>query len=330
MEYSTKHSYGNDWIKWCDFCNYVDNKIYHITTDLAIDFICFLYRFELVTSGTAASKTLTGVAGTLVDFGINFQRSPLVTKYVKGFVRLRPPIRREKRPWSVYHCRLLFKHIIQPNINNFYIIAMTSMILIGYSGLLRPGELSKRQFNQTLNRNQIQFHPNILNPTDLIITLFHSKTNKIGKKERIIIPCVCNEKVAGIDCPCPVHHIKYYVSLRDAMFGLQGPLFVKDKGKRKGKPLSYYCLRTFLHKVIIIFNKYLPFDLDPDMYTPHCLRIGGTTDLARSGLADIIIQNRGRWITQIWRHIYVNLIWDDISLLSNKSISQLLKEAHNK
>ena len=319
-------TYDRNWICWLDFCNFSEIDPLQLNTNLAANFICWLYRHAIVSSGTQASKVLTGVTSTLLNFNIIWFRTRYVRELINGFIRLRPPIRKPKRPWSIYHNQLLYNYVFIPNKSDFFILSLCSMIFLAYGGLLRPSEVSKRQFSPTLMRNQINFHPSFKKPTELILILFSSKTNKINKQERIIIPCLCKTKIAQAWCPCPVHHMKYYVSIRDKSFPKNGPLFPKNLGKRKGQPITYYILSKFLKSAIITFNSKCNLNLNPNHYTPHVIRIGSTTDLVRHGYAAHYIQNRGRWLSQMWKSIYINLTWDDISLISGKSITYLISQ----
>ena len=291
---------------------------------MAANFICWLYRYAIVSSGSEASKVLTGVTSVLVNFKIIWHRTKYISELINGFIRLRPPVRKQKRPWSVYHNQLLYKLIFLPNESDFFTVSLCTMTLLAYGALLRPSEFAKRQHCAVLNRKQIKFHPSHKHPTEIILSLYSSKTNKLNIEERLIIPCVCKSKLANTWCPCPVHMIKYYVSLRDKLFKKNGPLFVNNKGARKGSPISYYTFNKFLKSAITIFNSKLNLNLNPSHYTPHVIRVGSTTDLVRHGYSPHFIQRRGRWLSQIWRHIYINLIWEDISLISKLSISQLL------
>ncbi len=107
---------------------------------------------------------------------------------------------------------------MKPNKNNTFILGLCNMIFLGQSGLFRPCELSYRKYSNILKRNQLIFHPNIDNPTDIFINLYNSKTNKIGKLERISVSCCCNRKLANEWNPCTVHSLKRYVLKRDKQF----------------------------------------------------------------------------------------------------------------
>ena len=63
--------------------------------------------------------------------------------------------------------------------------------------------------------------------------------------------------------------------------------------------------------------------LNPDYYTPHSIRIGSATDLARLGVPGWKIQKLGRWDTNMWTKTYVGLDLYDIARLRNSTISDL-------
>ncbi len=101
---------------------------------------------------------------------------------------------------------------------------------------------------------------------------------------------------------------------------------MKTKGKNKGDPISYSMFNKFIKDCIKTFNEHLQIKLDPKFYVPTSLRIGGTTDLTRSGYPGNIIKAKGRWKTSIWKEVYINLLWDDLSLLSGISVIDLMTQ----
>ena len=48
-----------------------------------------------------------------------------------------------------------------------------------------------------------------------------------------------------------------------------------------GKPMRYDHLNIFMFNCIVLINKMRKLKLTPSHYTPHTLRSGGCTDLAR-------------------------------------------------
>ncbi len=204
----------------------------------------------------------------------------------------------------------------------------SSVIFLGHEGMFRPNEISKTRFGPVLTRGQIKFVPSNKNARDLIITLHKSKTNQIGRPEEIIIPCRCHKKYTGIWIPCTVHHTLHFLKIRDKIFKMDKnkPLFPKDKGVAKGKPFSYTNLIKYLNDSVRLIRQKSSVRIKTKYYTPHCLRVGGCVDMARNGEPAHMIEKQGRWSSQCWKDIYLNLQWQDISLLSGKSIWDLKHE----
>ena len=81
-----------------------------------------------------------------------------------------------------------------------------------------------------------------------------------------------------------------------------------------------------MFNAIVIVAKKLKIKLDPSKYTPHALRQGGCTDMARHGFPAWRIEMAGRWESKRWRKIYINTDWRDIATLSGRAVTELLDE----
>ena len=79
-----------------------------------------------------------------------------------------------------------------------------------------------------------------------------------------------------------------------------------------------------MHNVIGVLNRKLKLEMDPKKYTPHSLRQGGCTDLARYGVPSWRIEMKGRWRSKMWRHTYINTDWRDMARLAKCTVSDLL------
>ncbi len=66
--------------------------------------------------------------------------------------------------------------------------------------------------------------------------------------------------------------------------------------------------------------------MKPKEYTPHTLRVGRCTDLARQGKPGWYIEKAGRWSSKVWKDTYINLDWTDLALLLNRPQSELQHE----
>ena len=76
-------------------------------------------------------------------------------------------------------------------------------------------------------------------------------------------------------------------------------------------------------------NKKEKLDMNEKEYTPHCLRAGGCTDKARSGVPGYCIERAGRWASKVWKLTYIHTDWSDISKLSTIPIYKLSHQAPN-
>ncbi len=248
-----------------------------------------------------------------------YRRSAYVNKLIKGFKRTRIPKRRLKKPWSVYHTRLMMKHAC--DLNNYNEMALSSGVMLGYHGLMRTCEYGSVKGPAVLTREQIEFLPNMEEPTDAVITINTSKQNKEGRRELIAISCVCKRKYAGEWCPCGVHHLKRFVTMRDSRFGSDpsAPLLLKANEHN----VSYENMRMYLRDVIHTINTMEQMAMNPVEYTPHTLRVGGCTDMVRNGEPGHMVEQQGRWSSKVWKTTYLNLDWRDIVRLSGKSIHEL-------
>ena len=322
---STSVGYNRYFEYWKEFCDDEGLSYSFIDDEIAADFICWLWWIGMA-SGDEASKTLTSVTTLLLRHNCVYKRNKRISGMIKGFKKLRPPKRRYKKPWSLYHTQFMRKHCIDTG--SVSAMALSSGVILGYYGFLRPGEYSKNGSKYVLKRKQVTFFPNLQKPKDVIITLTHSKTNQFGKRETISIPCLCHKKFVNEWVPCPVHHLKHYVSLRDNLFPKRENFLIKANGK----DVSFTNMTKFIRKCIDDMNahfypkwkhKYGNYLMNLKDYTPHSLRIGGCTDLARSGEAAYFIEQQGRWSSKCWKTTYINLDWRDISLLSGVSINDL-------
>ena len=90
------------------------------------------------------------------------------------------------------------------------------------------------------------------------------------------------------------------------------------KGTMRLEVTSFVALpiHSWMKKCIHAINRKENLSLKPEEYTPHSLRVGGCTDLARNGDSAYFIEQQGRWSSKCWKTTYVNLDWRDISKLS--------------
>ena len=102
------------------------------------------------------------------------------------------------------------------------------------------------------------------------------------------------------------------MKLRQQRFGgikLNQPVLVDHKNRI----LKYDMLRKFIKQGISIVSTTTGIKLNPKYYTPHSLRHGGCTDLSRLGAASYKVSIFGRWNSDCWKQMYVNIDFFDIA-----------------
>eukprot|EP01083_Nonionella_stella_P084878 235056_1 len=280
---TTNINYETKWIMWTNFCDLREIPYTSITTTIAADFVAFMYKYLRDMSGQYAGAILTAVSSTLLKHhDVEWTRPRYIRAMLEGFTRKRPAIARPKLPWSVYHSFAMFKWIIKRKDMSSFSKGLA--ILFGSIGLLRPNEIAVSTTNRPVLRGHIHFHPNFQQPTDVILTLYGRKTaQNTHKPIPITLGCHCNTKFGGLASHliCPVHLAQEYVTLRDSIHGNDPslPFLLKNNGRI----VNYENLRVWIKQCIGKLNDKLPFEMDPELYMPHSLRVGGCTDMVRDG-----------------------------------------------
>ena len=260
----------------------------------AIDFVAWCYSFTTLNSALT-SMALTAATSYHKDNGISFDRKryPAIKRHLDGFRHLRPPSQRHKLPFSDFHIQKMFMFCVNKHVYDD--VKHSCAVLLGKVLLLRPGELAfnSRAPKKRLSNGHICWFPCFDSPLEISIKVERSKTNRFGSRlETIYTPCIC--KVVSRITPCPVHYLKYWINVRNTFHNKQFTqsdfLFMNSNGS----PYTYDALNHFMHKVISTINKRLNLNMIPSHYTPHCLRLGGCTDMARSGKSALEIEQKGK------------------------------------
>ena len=196
-------------------------------------------------------------------------------------------------------------------------------MLFGYFGRMRPGEYTKTQYSTPLTSKQITWNPSADSPREVIITFKRSKTNRHGARHELItMGCNCGHKRFGHPSPCPVHLLLKFIKMRKQRFGsmkISEPILVDHKNRM----LKYDLLRKFIKRGILLVSQKIRIKLNPKYYTPHSLRVGGCTDLSRIGAALYKVSIFGRWTSDCWKQIYINIDFFDIARLRNTTVDEL-------
>ena len=324
LKENTRKNYGTYFPYWTEYCEWMGIDELSLSENNALNFIAWCYHFTHLNSDLA-SLALTAATSFHKDNGISWIRKnyPSIKRHIDGYRDERPPKRRPKLPFSEYHIQQIFLHCV--DIHKYDEILPSVATLIGYALLLRPGEIGYQPKSKEKNllNGSIFWHPSFENPKEISTIVKASKTNRWGHKTEIIYAaCNCN-RISRI-IPCPVHYLKYWITIRDQYHKKK---FLKSDFMfihKDGEQFKYDHLNTWMFNAISLLGKKLRIKIDPSKYTPHTLRQGGCTDMARHGVPSWRIEMTGRWRSKMWRKTYINTDWRDMAKLSNHTVTELL------
>lgn len=158
---------------------------------------------------------------------------------------------------------------------------LVAMLALGFYACLRPGEMvytRKEALRNLVSMQNISF---AMGPNGAELEIKFERFKHSRGPKAISLH-------AGRTALCPVLAVRNYIT---QVRGIQpGALFLRD-----GRPVSRDFFATAFRKTLQRVG------LDPSRYTPHSLRIGGTTHMARLGASDEQVRAAGRWASNAWR-----------------------------
>ena len=233
-------------------------------------------------------KYISGLHSIHKDLGFKActQNFYFLDKTLKGITRYQRVSRKStpdpRLPITSEILKMMLKNVTFDNRDT---IMIWSAILLIKFALLRAGEVLPTSYNPN----------NILLWSDLKfgsekgviyvdIYLYQTKTRRSSKPQKVRVAC-SNSNL------CPVHKIIELFKIVKENDSENSPVFVfSDKTILTPQVLTKYM--RFLLK---------PVHPTPNFFSAHSLRIGQATDMSKMGIADSIIQNFGRWKSDVFK-----------------------------
>ena len=261
---------------------------------------------------------------------VNWVRSERLRYSIRSLERRYPAISDQKKQFTHWFVWWVWFSFLNPKDVNFGYFACCMAMCIGYFLRCRPCEYSERANKPSyLRMSSLHYIPSKKHAKKIVLKLDKTKTNQQHKQIEILsIDCQCNESRFGKLLPCLVHYMIEYQRFRKRLWGKpskSAPLLVNAEGES----LKYWQVNNFLHKAILTLTHHSRIPLIPHQYTPHSLRVGGTTDLARSGANLLNIQKFGRWTTKEWQDTYVQLDFTDLARLTGQTTTSIRHSMRN-
>lgn len=228
---------------------------------------------------------LSGIANQLEPFfpaARSHRHHLLVTRTLKGCKKLRPSSVSRKRPLTRTELASLHTQYLQPPSTTHDNKLFFSLLLPGFHGLLRLGELVWPD-NKSLQdyRKVMMCHTVHLHDDSFDFHLPGHKADCFFEGNQVII-----QRTTTNDDPLSA--FINYLSSRDHLFPFSPKLWLRSDGSI---PTRGWFLRRL--------HKHFPTDVGG-----HSMRAGGATALAEAGLPPHIIQAIGRWSTEAFQ-IYI-------------------------
>ena len=322
---------------WLEFCADFGKDPLAPNVKSIIEFMGYMVHM-FHKSGEEISRCLLAISHHCRIHGVSWKWSSYEQiKYaVKACRNKWPDAKRFRKPMCHEFVAYAWQKYMNKEVLNFRYWAILNGISLGYWLGLRPGEYAKYKGSRLLKFKALTFRPMPRGYTlgsdifpypqvikEMNIRLDFSKTNQHGhEKELLSIECKCNQRRFGMKIKCPVHAMYWYLMGRKMRFGKikpDDPLLVTEKNK----PISWDQVSKFCWNWILDMNDDYDLTMDPGYYTPHALRVGGTTDLGREGTSAWKISQFGRWRSDCWQDVYIKLDFQDLADLRKCTISSI-------
>ena len=208
------------------------------------------------------------------------RKHPLVCRTLAGCRRRFGTAQTRKEPLSASDLHLILEQLPRPW--NFDDVLFICLLLVGFLGLLRLGEITVPDSVKQLDHRRIPPRSaTLFTPSQFTFLLPAHKADKFFEGNRILI-------TPRPHLPDPLLPLQSYLCGRDSRF----PFFPQLWLCANGRPPT----RTwFLHRLHALSNHH---------FGGHSLRAGGATDLALHGASLQVIQAAGRWASNAFQ-VYI-------------------------
>jgi hypothetical protein len=279
IDKSTSQSYDSHLTSYITFCELHRLPITPTTSTLS-RYIAFMSTHI---SPNSLDTYLSGITFKLRPHFpeiVGVRNSPYIHSVMKGMKRLHGTPTRRKEPISFNQLNVLAVHYSShPSYDNSLFLAL---ILTGFFGLLRLGEITDPNDRRLVNRRKTIRQDSLhSSTTQFSFILPASKTDKFFAGNKVLIrnnSCDNN----------PIRAFGEYVRARDAHFPHIPWLWITSDGAVPTR-------RWFLHRFHLHFDS---------RFGGHSMRAGGATLLAKHGVPFDVIQALGRWSSDAFR-IYI-------------------------
>jgi len=222
-------------------------------------------------------------------------KHPVIIENLMGIRRVKGSIQKGKKPLLINHLRQIINVINNKKTEEIKKLRDKSIILIGFGGGFRRGELT------SIDHEDLEFVPE-----GLKITIKRSKTDQFGEGMIKGLPYFNNEIY------CPVKNLEKWLEISKIR---SGPIF-----RRFSKGSSLTDKRLTDQSVVLLMKEYLKLaGIDNKNFAGHSLRSGFATVAAENGADErSIMAMTGHKSTQMVRR-YIR----EANLFKNNALNKI-------
>ncbi len=290
---NTLRAYNSDFKDFKEFCikhgfNYLPSEPKIIS--LYLTHLSKFTKISTIKRRLVSITTVHKLKGLYLD-----TKHPVITENLMGIRRSKGSIQNGKKPILRTHLRSIINTINNQKVAEEKKLRDKSIILIGFSGGFRRGEII------SINYEDLEFvHEG------LKIIIRKSKTDQFGEGMVKALPYFANEIY------CPVNNLKKWLEISKIK---SGPIFRRFS---KGSLLTNNRLTD--QSVVLLIKKYLSLSgIENTNYSGHSLRSGFATVAAESGADErSIMKMTGHKSTQMLRR-YIK----EANLFKNNALNKI-------
>lgn len=284
---STWSNYRRSWTEFANFCSIMRASPYLPTVDLISYFMTHLF-FARGLAPATISSTLSALSYVFSRSGIpDVTQAPVIRGTMVSGIKNISQCPDVRLPFTEDILRLILAFFSNdPSYGVFDRALLKAMVTLGFYACLRPGEMTftkRGAEDNILKLADVAFSSSGTNgpPHELVITFGHFKHAQSKK-------AICLRALPAKDRDiCPLVRVIEFLAIRG---NSPGYLFEKN-----GRAVHRDFFAKNLKRAVSQSG------LNPARYTPHSLRIGGTTALAGRGASDAQIRAAGRWRSDAWK-----------------------------
>lgn len=289
LKSSRRHAYADStnknlkiqWETYLLFCIYFGLSYLPVSTETLSLYAQFLSRsfkaIQTIRNYISGVKTMHYLLGYSVENINNF----ILSLSLKGIAKLHPHLVKQAQPITPEILKRMYNILNMKSKTDivFWCLFLFAFFLFARKSNLVPDSIKDRNSNKILLRKDVELKKEIL-----IVTMRWSKTNQFGQR---VLKNPLLEIPGSILCPV----VAYKKMLDEVKAEESDPLFTLPDG-------TCITYNQFQNKL-----KYLieTIGLDPDEFSTHSFRRGGTTFGFKSKVPISLIKAHGDWKSECYQ-----------------------------